>query len=352
MPQSNYRCETLTSFSDVQKIATEWNALYQRAGKPLFRDFAAIENWWLTLGREPPVKLHVAIARSPEGELKALWPLVLRKQSVLSIVEQAGSQVFDNGDVLAETPPDAEALLHYVLAEDKYDIAMLKDIKQSDLSFSSLSASLCLHRQHTNYYLTLNYLSGAEWLAAQSRKLRGDLRRKTKKMEGHGGAAYQKWHKGEAVPDNVVDALFEQKRSWVQSHDLSGSCFLRPAIKDFLHGLVRDTARNEDLYLAWIACGGSIAACHLGFIRNNVLSLYITTYDPEFAAFSPGTLLMVETIKDAIDSGLKELDFMRGDEEYKQHFSDGHRLFADFAGGRSLTGKVVIQLRRMLRGTR
>ena len=39
--------------------------------------------------------------------------------------------------------------------------------------------------------------------------------------------------------------------------------------------------------------------------------------DPEFAALSPGTLVIGTAIESAIREGCGEFDFLRGDEEYK-----------------------------------
>ena len=93
-------------------------------------------------------------------------------------------------------------------------------------------------------------------------------------------------------------------------------------------------------------CGATIVACHMGFIRDGVLHLYHTTYDADFAAFSPGNTLMAETIRYAIDQGWRELDFMRGDESYKQRFASGTRALTAFVRGRGFLGRLAVRLRR------
>ncbi len=47
---------------------------------------------------------------------------------------------------------------------------------------------------------------------------------------------------------------------------------------------------------------------------------YSQGYDPKFAALSPGTFLMFSAMEDAIQSGVKKFDMLRGDETYKQHW--------------------------------
>jgi CelD/BcsL family acetyltransferase involved in cellulose biosynthesis len=121
--------------------------------------------------------------------------------------------------------------------------------------------------------------------------------------------------------------------------------FSRPEIKPFLHELAEDAARQGTLYLGWLTCGEDIVACHMGFIEGGILHLYHTTYDAGFGAYSPGNILMIETIKAAIDAGLRELDFMRGDESYKQRFASGTRALTAFVVGGSLIGNISVMLR-------
>ncbi|MDD4616427.1 MAG: GNAT family N-acetyltransferase [Alphaproteobacteria bacterium] len=351
MPQtSDLLCETLTSFTEAQKLAPEWQALYERAGSPLFRDFNSFENWWRTLGQEEAFQIYIAIAKTPSGELRAVLPLVIRKRGIFSIIEQAGQEVFDNGDVLATNKEDAAALIHYIAGEDSHDIAFIRDIRENDLSTQALASSMQLHKQHKNHFLILDFASGSEWYAAQSRKFRSDVHRKSKKLGDLGELQYGVWRRGQEPPEAVVDSLYEQKKAWALSRGLSEIFILRERMKNFLRGLVLDSAQKDILYLAWLKCGDKIIACHLGFVKNNALSLYMTSYDEAFSRFSPGLLLIAETIKEAIDEGLGELDYMRGEEEYKLRFCSGHRLLSDYIDGHSLLGRAAVGINRIIHG--
>ena len=106
---------------------------------------------------------------------------------------------------------------------------------------------------------------------------------------------------------------------------------------------------DGSLYLAWLTCGEAIVACHMGFVRDGVLHLYHTTYDAEYGAFSPGNIMMIETIKWAIDQKLRELDFMRGDESYKQRFASGTRALSGFVVGRTRLGKLAVAVRMAIK---
>ena len=147
----------------------------------------------------------------------------------------------------------------------------------------------------------------------------------------------------------VIEALYAQKRSWFKERYTTGA-FARSEMKQFLYELAEEAALRHTLYLAWLSCGDTIVACHMGFISNKVLYLYLTTFDAVYAAYSPGNLLMVETIKWGVDQKMRELDFMRGDEAYKKRFASGTRPLAAFITSGSWLGRVALLVRGLRSG--
>jgi CelD/BcsL family acetyltransferase involved in cellulose biosynthesis len=229
-------------------------------------------------------------------------------------------------------------------AEGLYDVALIKDVHDKALYSPLIAAEMRVRNESKNFFMTLNYSSEEDWFAAQPRKFRSDVQRKTKKLALRGPVVFNLFRNGDAFPEAVIAALNEQKNKWVTAR-FSKGLFLRPKMKDFLQEFARDAALRGILYLAWLSCGDAIVACHLGFIHNRILYLYTITYDDAYGIYSPGNILMAETIKTAIKNGCTELDFMRGEETYKEHFASGCRVLSDFVGGRSLIGKMLVRLR-------
>jgi hypothetical protein len=218
--------EVLTTPAAVEKIAGEWRALYEKAGGNVFGSYEWFQIWWRHLGHKENLAMHVAVARQPNnkdgGRIVAILPLAVRRSGLLRILEWAGYEVFDYGDVLAEGPKDVVDIWHFVSAAGGYDVALIKDVHEGALSLPVLQKSMRLREARKNYFLTLDFASGEAWLAAQSRKLRGDTRRKTEKMQMRGPVAFHLYRAGEAVPLAVLDALYAQKAP--------GSGNARPAV--------------------------------------------------------------------------------------------------------------------------
>jgi len=63
--------------------------------------------------------------------------------------------------------------------------------------------------------------------------------------------------------------------------------------------------------------GGRLAGIYHGLAARRCAYAYLSGFDPAFAFFSPGTLLIGAAIEDAIEGGAEEFHFLRGNETYK-----------------------------------
>ena len=66
-----------------------------------------------------------------------------------------------------------------------------------------------------------------------------------------------------------------------------------------------------------IEIGGRLAGVYLGFHHAGTAYAWLGRFDPEFAAFSPGAVLMGHAIEAAVLEGAETFDFLRGREPYK-----------------------------------
>ena len=66
--------------------------------------------------------------------------------------------------------------------------------------------------------------------------------------------------------------------------------------------------KERTLAVVYTLCEGSTVFC------------YLQGYDPQFASLSPGTHLMFSAMEDAMLSGMKKFDLLRGEESYKHHW--------------------------------
>jgi CelD/BcsL family acetyltransferase involved in cellulose biosynthesis len=72
------------------------------------------------------------------------------------------------------------------------------------------------------------------------------------------------------------------------------------------------------LRLHALRIGGHPAAVFYGFHHRGRSYAYLTGFDPALAFASPGTLIVAHAIEAAAREGAREVDFLRGEEDYKR----------------------------------
>jgi len=112
-------------------------------------------------------------------------------------------------------------------------------------------------------------------------------------------------------------------------------CFSSPPFRSFLYStiqsvwqtpwraeesLVHSTSphNNQRLFVSRLRIDGMTVAGSIGFHDRNAIAVYLTGMNVDFAEQRPGWMLNTCIIKHAIQVGCAKLDFLRGDEEYKE----------------------------------
>jgi CelD/BcsL family acetyltransferase involved in cellulose biosynthesis len=84
------------------------------------------------------------------------------------------------------------------------------------------------------------------------------------------------------------------------------------------------------LHTTVLTVGDKVAASHIGlFSKGRAIHLGINTYDPAFAAHSPGNLLLAMLGVHLVAEGVPLLDLTPGGDKYKEQFATGHDLVSE-----------------------
>jgi CelD/BcsL family acetyltransferase involved in cellulose biosynthesis len=70
-----------------------------------------------------------------------------------------------------------------------------------------------------------------------------------------------------------------------------------------------------------LSAGGKVIASELGLTCGERHHLWFPIYDAEYARYSPGHLMTLETLKVAAAQGIRRVDFGSGGEAYKRDFA-------------------------------
>lgn len=118
-----------------------------------------------------------------------------------------------------------------------------------------------------------------------------------------------------------VQSFPELFEAFMHLHGARWSRFGRFGVAADLAPLLREAGieflAQGQLRLYALRLGNRIIASLLAFEHHRRFHYYLGGFDPEFASWSPGSLLIGEVVQDAICSGARAFDFLRGDEPYK-----------------------------------
>jgi CelD/BcsL family acetyltransferase involved in cellulose biosynthesis len=102
--------------------------------------------------------------------------------------------------------------------------------------------------------------------------------------------------------------------------------FARPWIVGLLEQLLEPTTDGAGGTISALQVGDDVIAINYVLRDHGVASGWFMAYDPRYAAYSPGLILLLRTAEKAAAAGIDRVDMGKGDTEYK-HFLKSRDLF-------------------------
>lgn len=329
-------------------LQPEWDALLATLSRPgPFLQFTWLDTWRRHFARHS--RLYVLLARQPGGGLAGAAPLhIVPRRSAgiiplrsLEFLGYRGSAVCaDHLDFLAvesERARVAECLAVELLRPGHlWDVLVLADLAQDSplpalferlapkFTASVAPAEVC-------YYVPMPAQVADFW--AQIKRLHPVFARGIRRYHERLRRDHEVRFLAPVPPSQVGDTLADLARLHGLAHRAKGEAgnFSLAPYFAFHAEFLERMASDPGLYLARLEVDGAAAAIMYGFVAGSVLYLYQQGYDPAYSAYSIGKLLLTEVLDDAITRlGVREVDFLRGGEGYKSHWTDLYRTTRTF----------------------
>jgi CelD/BcsL family acetyltransferase involved in cellulose biosynthesis len=100
----------------------------------------------------------------------------------------------------------------------------------------------------------------------------------------------------------------------------------QPAVRRFHLETAERFAARGMLRLHALQCGGRMLAMRYGFRRGDRCFDCLSAFDRSQARSGPDVLLMAETVRQAIEEGAREIDFLCGPEDLKYRWGARERV--------------------------
>ncbi|MFN8557592.1 MAG: GNAT family N-acetyltransferase [Dehalococcoidia bacterium] len=298
------------------QITDEWCRLLAASEHPLpFQHPTWHATWWSVFG-EGATPLLLAVR---DGErLVAVAPMMRQDDRVAFATDP---EICDYMDfVVAPDAPDGvyDALLGALgerawrgltlwgLPEDARSVAAMSEAAarrgwQAEEEFEAVCPRIALPGEWDAY------------LASLTKKDRHELRRKMRRFsEAGAGMAVFTLHTPEEVAAGLDDFI---RLHTASRHDKRE--FMTPVMERFFRSMATALAAHGLVRLFFVELDGKRVAGLLAFDTGTELLLYNSGYDPAYAHASVGLVSKALALQQAITSGKRVFDFLRGAEPYK-----------------------------------
>lgn len=332
--------EIITTEGELATIADDWRQLYARARLSPVNDLDRLLAWWNMIGKANPARrLHVTTLRNKE-KLVGVLPLNVLNRKGLRIL-QSDMGMGAECDVLCTEPALAALLWQATRKSPHYDFAKIKGVYPGTWCEEALDPFAHRRDAMDFFHLHNRWPTGQDWLDSLSGNTRGNFRRCTRRLEEKGALKYAVWETG-PVPADIIARLVKEKVDWAKMHHRPG-LFREPGVHAYFQRYAETAAAQGSLFLAWLGCGHDVITYNLGLIDQGVLHIPFWAYDPAWAAYSPGNVIMMRSIMWAIDQGLRGVNFMyttgiESEKYFKRKYANDIRQGHEFTFSGSAKG--------------
>ena len=327
------RTVRLRGWDDLPGTEEAWTALLERAGNhSVFQTFAWHACWWKAFRDSHELFVILAYAGS---RLVGIAPMMIVRGSgpmglVRSQVCFIGSlnHASDYCDFI--TDPAVPQVLPALLEEINAGGGACNRIDLSHFpSHSPNKAGLLEFFERRDARLTVEFDADApvrilgDSQADRKAANKSSLKRHTRFFEKSGDLRFHRCTSENEIL-GYLDVFFEQHIAR-RAQAGSPSQFIDPAQQVFYRDLIRETLRHGWLRFDVVLFDGAPLAFHFGFEYQRRFIWYKPAFNVQFAARSPGEVLLKFLLDDAIEKGLEEFDFTVGSEPFKYRFSNRTR---------------------------
>ena len=348
--------QTLRSWREVDDLSPEWNALVGKSSNPsIFLTWEWIQAWRRV--SKDVVSPFVVAVRDREKRLCAVAPLYRSKFLLLGSVSYRALRFMsdiatgsDYPDWIVDQSVEteaAEAVSRELKARaGEWDVIWLSSVAgwtstDQRIIRSAANAGLLAKfrtRPFSAFALPADSMDFENSFSSRHRQQMRRNFRRTEKMEG---VQFVRCNTDDQV-SVFLDALFDLHQKRWKSVGLDGCFVRRPAEASFYREFAKLAFSNGWLAAYGILENGIFRAVQFGYTYNGAYLQLQEGYDPDFQQ-GAGNALRLFAIRDLIERGVAEYDFLAGDSEHKRRWNavvrDG---FDILLGSGSLRSRVMI----------
>ena len=330
-----FRIRRISDSRNFASLQTSWRELEKLAGNNNpFLTFEWLDAWWRHFGEHK--QLCVLIAEE-EGAVVGIAPLMLVREFGFTKLQFLGRPFSDYSDFLAV--PNREDIVLRILGYCdqilRWDQVELEGVPEISPNLASFRSHWAERRGITRLNVTLVApfvplsTSWDDFRASLRPKVLKDTSRRMRRLQDRGPVTFELCEDLDSALA-MLDHLAVQKSARYETTGARG-IFREFGMLEFLKDATRGLWNRGAVHITSLVQGGNPLAIHFGFQCGETFMHYMPSFDDRYAKYSVGRLLNFQLLEMCFRNGIKEFDFLPGDEAYKHQWSRRSRSMFRFA---------------------
>jgi CelD/BcsL family acetyltransferase involved in cellulose biosynthesis len=352
--------EIVQSEEGFLALAAEWSALLESSGlENIFLTWEWMSTWWECFGREFFIPWVITAREGNNGLLVGLLPFALYTKNFgglrwRQLSFMASDRAIDHLDAIIEpnysdvvVPAFVDCL---VGKHVRHDFIRLDAVK-ADSAFTRALLDAIEHRASAGRmavdsvcpYLSLPGAWDSYW-GSIGKQSRYNFNRKTKRLQARANGAVINYRRVESKTElsGAIRELVRLHQARQRQKGNAGAFAQNRAIEFHTKVAERFLAKGW-LRLYLLTVGEQVIAAIYCYKFGSKFSFYQSGYDPAWSDCSPGALIMLHAVREAINEGADEFDFLRGEESYKSLWTSTARTDRRFRIALSPVGWLILK---------
>jgi CelD/BcsL family acetyltransferase involved in cellulose biosynthesis len=350
--------EVVEQSSALGPLREEWEALHAgSAADTVFASWTWCEAWLRHFPEERP---WIVTARDGAGRLIGIAPLALRvartRPVPLTYLQFIGSSApIEHLDFVVRRGLEAEVLppMLSMLHRAKFDVLELANILPHSPSLPLLRASgLPFYEIEDHVAPVLKLPADMDGVLARMDKKKSERARYyLRRIErDYPGAWACEVVKSDDV-DTALDELIHVHQAQWEGRGKEGA-FGNDRLTAFYRDLAHRLCDRGWLRMYRLLVGGRLVSANLAIVYRDRFLHFVNGTDYSVPVQSPGVVLHYNMIARSIAEGVREYDFMWGEEPYKYDWGAERRVDLTLTWARSPRARLLRLARRVWRGVK
>ena len=336
----------ISESNEFESLSEVWDGLLRNSGEnnPIYLTHEWLSTWWKHFGEGKKLNIlliekenqHIGIVPLMITEYR-MGPLKIRTLETIGAVNCNHIGLVRSGSseeavsafltYLEEEFAKGELVLRLTWVPDD---SRFLDLLRRRTSLSPKSLVMQEKVKTIAPYITLS-ATWDEYFRSLRPNRRHVLHRKLRSLQKAHTVEFR-----DCTGDNLENMLSRfidlHERRWQASH--VRGVFSDPKMEGFYRDIATQFVKKGWLNFSCLVVDDEVASAEYAFIYNRKFYCATSARDMRLSKYSVGHMHQMFLIQYAIEKGLREFDFLRGDEPYKFHWTESSRRYINFVIGK------------------